>query len=348
MTQQPRTRSWSPLLLNTLQLILAVGMVVTALAVPNSNAQLRRGILLSAAVLLIVAALAQVVIERARRHRRAAMMSNTSLPSWVGGLPRPQYDELDRLVRELGRRARVADQTAAQSRRRASQSLHGMWQVMSSAVSSEERVRGRFVADLHDSVVQSIIVATYLAEDEDTPREDLVGHLREAERQLRDIMVLTRPPDLTRGNLGTAVSSMTRSMQTRAGISVTWSWPEPELEVAEATAQTLYRFFQESLNNVAKHAGVDRATAGLSIGDNIVAWVSDKGRGFDPGARAGSASGHHVGLELMSERAQQLGADIEVSSAPGEGTRVTLTLPLPPAGLDRPVQVGTVVTAQPG
>jgi len=81
---------------------------------------------------------------------------------------------------------------------------------------------------------------------------------------------------------------------------------------------------QEALSNVRKHAG---ATCVRVLVHQTPQWrfeVVDDGRGFDPDLPAGES---HVGLRIMRERAQRIGAQVHVESSAGNGTRVTLTVP---------------------
>lgn len=83
---------------------------------------------------------------------------------------------------------------------------------------------------------------------------------------------------------------------------------------------------QEALTNIRKHANADRVTLTLSAADNQIQLViQDNGRGFN--ASSAQADAHH-GLRLMRERADLLGADLQITSAPGKGTRVCVELSL--------------------
>jgi CheY-like chemotaxis protein len=88
-----------------------------------------------------------------------------------------------------------------------------------------------------------------------------------------------------------------------------------------------FRAVQELLFNVVKHAGVGKArTSVASSGDSLVVTVGDQGRGFDPGILTTPAAG--FGLFSLRERANYIGGSLSIESAPGQGSRFTLTLPL--------------------
>jgi len=98
----------------------------------------------------------------------------------------------------------------------------------------------------------------------------------------------------------------------------------PELSV-QARAHLL-QFVREALSNVLKHASAGQVRVSiLREGAEMVASVSDDGKGFDPD-QAGPSKGY--GLRNMAERAKAFGGSFHLSSNPGLGTTVTLRLPL--------------------
>ena len=90
----------------------------------------------------------------------------------------------------------------------------------------------------------------------------------------------------------------------------------------------LLRIAQEALTNVRKHAGA--AHAHVRFWREADVWyvaVRDDGGGFDPTAVAADASGRHVGITIMRERAESVGGHLEVRSQPGQGTEVRAWVP---------------------
>jgi signal transduction histidine kinase len=85
-----------------------------------------------------------------------------------------------------------------------------------------------------------------------------------------------------------------------------------------------YRIAQEALNNVAKHSGASGARVTLSCEDGgarrVLLTVEDDGQGFDPAG----VSGNHLGLNIMSERAEAIEAILQVRSHKEEGTRMSV------------------------
>jgi signal transduction histidine kinase len=237
--------------------------------------------------------------------------------------------ELARTLDALHLRVRVADDVAARHRRTAETASAGMFDLLSGLVAAEESARGQLSAELHDTVAQTLMLARSMLSGGELDARELgnVGDLvAEAEDQVRAVMARTRPPALRDGDLAQAVIALRDDMEIRYGLVVDIDWPESPYPLPLVTAVTLYRFFQESLLNVVKHADVDDAHLTLEVDEqSVVAIVQDRGPGFDPD-EVKSERGRHVGLGLLRERVRLAGGSLEVSSWPGEGTTLTLRM----------------------
>jgi signal transduction histidine kinase len=238
--------------------------------------------------------------------------------------------ELARTLDALHLRVRVADEVAERHRRTAETSSAGMFELLSGLVEAEEGARGQLSAELHDTVAQTLMLVRSLLADMDSDdvqlsrASDLVN---EAEEQVRAVMARTRPPALRDGDLALAVRQLSDDMQARYGLGVSLRWPSDAYPLPLVTAVTIYRFFQEALLNVVKHADVDEAWATLDVDERgVTASVSDSGPGFDP-TEVQPEQGRHVGLGLLRERARLAGGSVDVTSWPSIGTTLTLRLP---------------------
>lgn len=101
-----------------------------------------------------------------------------------------------------------------------------------------------------------------------------------------------------------------------------------EEALAPVVSVQLLRIIQEALTNVRKHAQARSVCVTFSVRDcRAQVTIQDDGAGFDP-ARAGTAEGSHFGLGFMRERAQEVSGTVEIASAPGQGTRVIVSVPL--------------------
>jgi signal transduction histidine kinase len=232
------------------------------------------------------------------------------------------------LLDALTLRTKVAYDLAEQHRRTAENASAGMFELLSGLVAAEEGARGQLAAELHDTVAQSLGMArVHLALAEEDSMRAAEEFLEDAEEQVRAVMARTRPPALRDGDLASAIGHMRADLEQRYGLSVDVSWPAIAHPLPLVSAITVYRFFQEALLNVVKHADVDWAQAALVVEDDvIVATVSDAGPGFDP-EEVKPDKGRHVGLGLLRERARLAGGSLEISSMPAAGTVLQLRLP---------------------
>jgi len=110
----------------------------------------------------------------------------------------------------------------------------------------------------------------------------------------------------------------------RTGLPVSLTLPEVDPPRGDAVATALFRVLQESLTNVARHAAASHVEVALGFADQC--WtlsIRDDGAGFvhDPGRRG------DIGLVGMRERAQILGGQFSVTTAPGAGTLIEVRIP---------------------
>jgi signal transduction histidine kinase len=245
-----------------------------------------------------------------------------------------EVGELARTLDALHLRVRMADQLGERHRREAETAGAGVFELLSGLVAAEEGARGQLAAELHDTVAQSLMIARgLLAAGPASPQDlsKLTDYVEDAEEQVRAVMARTRPPALRDGDLASAVGGLRLDMGARYGLHVDVTWPDSPYPLPLASAVTVYRFFQEALLNVVKHADVDDAAVSLQVDEDVViATVRDEGPGFDPDA-VRPDRGRHVGLGLLRERARLSGGSLEVESRRGEGTTLTLRLPRPVA-----------------
>jgi len=196
--------------------------------------------------------------------------------------------------------------------------------------------RNRIARDLHDSVSQMLFSLQLHARGLEAVLRDApegarkgaaeIGRLsREALTEMRGMIRQLRPTGLEEGLL-TGLARYGASI----GLSVACDAGELR-QLPEYVETALWRIGQEALNNVRKHAGVERAEVALAFErDEAVMTVVDRGAGFhERRERLATASECGIGLATMRERAESLGGRVDISSAPGEGTRIVARVPLP-------------------
>jgi len=202
-------------------------------------------------------------------------------------------------------------------------------------LSVRELERTRIAREVHDELGQSLTAVkldlSWLAGRLSPGNGPLLGRIRSTLQladstiqSVRRISTELRPGVLDLG-LAAALDWQAREFQARTGIRCRLRLRDQEV-VPPDVSTVLFRIFQEALTNIARHAGATRAEVVLKKQpDGLVLLIRDNGRGFDP---ANSSSSKSLGLLGMRERAAILGGRVDISSAPGKGTRVTAWIPL--------------------
>lgn len=200
---------------------------------------------------------------------------------------------------------------------------------------SEER--NRLARELHDSVTQSLFSMTLICQAlprllERSPAQarERIDRLNELGRgaltEMRALIFELRPAALEDEGLMTALRKHVDAFRSREAISVQLVL-EGERRLPAATEEGIFRVAQEALNNVAKHAQARRVDVLLVLREREAELtVEDDGIGFD--LDRAPQQPRSLGMTSMRERAAILGGHLTVSSTPGQGTRICLSLPL--------------------
>jgi ligand-binding sensor domain-containing protein/signal transduction histidine kinase len=198
--------------------------------------------------------------------------------------------------------------------------------------------RNRIAREIHDNLAQEILGASVQLElvarlmprsteaartHLDRARALVRSSIAEARRYVWDL----RSQSLDDRDLPAALAEMTRRLtaesrvQTQFQVSGTFRPLPPQVE------NNLLRIGQEAVNNAVRHAGAGLITVELSFdAENVRLSVRDDGRGFDP-RQDGGVEGH-FGILGMRERAAEMGGTVAVNSRPGEGTEVSVGVPI--------------------
>ncbi len=210
-------------------------------------------------------------------------------------------------------------------------------QAGSAVLRAQEQERHRLAQDLHDEVNQALtgILLRLEATIGDAP-EGLRGELRETKSLVNQAMaeLLTlarqlRPTALDDHGLVPALTSQVTDFADRTGIRARFSRHGEVPHLTDEQQLVVYRVTQESLSNIAQHAGASEVDVELSFVGRTTLKVSDDGRGFAPdygptGAPKGRPGG--LGLSGMRERALLVGGDLHIFSRPRGGTTIELVL----------------------
>jgi len=198
-----------------------------------------------------------------------------------------------------------------------------------------EAERAAMARELHDDVGSALTALKFdlawLARH--AQEEALVARAQRASTTLdlaieasRRLMLNLRPPILQEG-LSAALQWLVQQFERQhEALSTRLALPAQEAPLTDELALVAYRFVQEALHNVAKHAQAGRVAVELALaGGVLTVEVRDDGVGLAPAALQRATA---FGLRGLQERAAAVGAWVDVSSRPGEGTQLLLSLPL--------------------
>ena len=205
-----------------------------------------------------------------------------------------------------------------------------------------ERERLQLARILHDEPLQSLIAAQMeLSQVDELPRNGSEENLETAQellsKTINDIRMLAldlRPPTLMHLGLAKALRAYVASFNERnPGIRVVENLPEEGHFLTEDARLTLYRIFQELMNNIAKHAQATEIHVKMEVeADEVVLEVKDNGKGFEPPSQwIDLAYGGHLGLVGVYERLEVIHGHLELTSLPGLGTCVKVSIPIKPS-----------------
>jgi signal transduction histidine kinase len=192
--------------------------------------------------------------------------------------------------------------------------------------------RARLARDLHDAVSQKLFSvrakarASAILVRRDPARaieeiDSVAALVGEAHAELRAVIDGLAPPELAAGGLAGSLRGYAALAGRTYGTDVLVRIDDmPDLDAAQQTA--VYRIAQEAIGNALRHSGGAVSVCLSRRQRSIVLEVSDAGRGFEV-----AAPQQGLGLASMRERAGSVGGTLKITSAPGTGTKVRLTLP---------------------
>lgn len=240
----------------------------------------------------------------------------------VGGISEVQHLQLE--LGEMSRKVQAAQE--------------GLRDYIGAITSAQEEERLRMARELHDDTLQSVIAlkqrvqlaqnsvrdpaSRHTLQELETLSEQTIEGLRRMTRALRPIYL----EDL---GLVTALEMLVRETGQANGLQMEFETTGPERRLTHEVEVALYRIAQEALSNIVRHAGAKKASLRLDFGDpQVTLEVEDDGGGFQMPARPTDfAPLGHFGLLGIHERADLIGGRLEVRSAAGAGTRLTVRIP---------------------
>lgn len=206
-------------------------------------------------------------------------------------------------------------------------------------ITSQEEERKRVAADVHDGVAQMIVgvhqrIQACLGLIKEGPAVDLLmaasALAKETSQEARRLLGDLRPPLLDDFGLVPALQKYLVATAVQEGWEPEFesSGGPPPLDPSSETA--VFRIFQEILTNIRKHSQATKVKAEVHTGDEeITLCVTDNGAGFDTSILSKKTDGaHHIGIHGMRERVELLAGQLNISSKPGQGTKIEVVVPL--------------------
>jgi len=197
--------------------------------------------------------------------------------------------------------------------------------------------RNRLAREMHDTLIQGCVGVSALLEAASSAREvspsisdELLDRARNEVRAAVDEARLA-VWNLRQGageGLAPAVSQLARRTERETGIPVKFESSGLPLTLGAEGERSLLMIIREALQNAVRHAAPKNLLIRLSFNrSGLQVEIEDDGCGFDPSI-IHSSNGRHYGLIGMRERAEKLGGEFLLTSSPGRGTQVRLSIPL--------------------
>lgn len=216
-------------------------------------------------------------------------------------------------------------------RKKAREELQEVYTHLNKVQEDERLAIGR---ELHDEIGQNLTAlnitltraARSLEGKAEPALEQAQALVNEVSSQVHELLANVRRPVMERMGLLPGLLSHFNRYEALTEVKVTFRHAGLGTDIPVEISDAAFHIVQEALTNVARHAGIKRATVRLrATKKKLKVLVQDKGIGFDPIAMAEATT---TGLSSMRERAAAVGAELKINSSPGSGTRIYVELPL--------------------
>jgi signal transduction histidine kinase len=209
----------------------------------------------------------------------------------------------------------------------------------SQLLTAQEEERRSIARELHDEIGQvltAIKVELSLAQQAIEAAGGPAGILQDARtitdgalNAARDLSHLLHPALLDDLGLPAAIEWYLKGFAKRHGVRAELQHERMDARLSPHVEAAVYRIVQEALTNIARHAHATRCRVHLQrLAGSVLVTIEDNGVGFDQRRLKESSDSHGLGLVGIRERASELSGTLRIDSAPGEGTRLTVELPI--------------------
>ena len=201
--------------------------------------------------------------------------------------------------------------------------------------------RKQLAQEIHDGLLQGLsALILHLSLYESIKEEDSAEALEQLEKsrdqaqsclqELRHLIFDLRLAEMQQMTLHAELEDYVAEFRGRSGLEAEVTFLGDEVRLPVKVKKNLYRIVQEALTNVRRHAGASRVQVALEYRpQELELTVEDDGRGFDfEGVTRSAQEERHYGLVGIQERTYLLGGSLRIQTAPGEGTRISVVVPL--------------------
>jgi two-component system, NarL family, sensor histidine kinase UhpB len=282
----------------------------------------------------------RAVLKSGRRRRYEEKRPDPSgIPRWFETIKSPIRDKAGRIIGTVGISRDISERKAAESELIKSRAQ--LRDLSNYLQSIREAERARISRELHDELGQTLtalkmelgwlkdrlpLEPTMLR----TRIDRLVQIVDHSVTDLQRIASDLRPMILDELGLASAIQWLTQNFSERSSLSIELSFERTDVVYSKEVSTAAFRIVQEALTNIVRHSGAASARIiARHSSDELQLDISDDGRGMD----VARSRREHLGVVGMSERAHMLGGSMEIDSAPGRGTRISVRLPL---SIDKP------------
>ncbi|WP_017755518.1 HAMP domain-containing sensor histidine kinase [Calidifontibacillus oryziterrae] len=245
-------------------------------------------------------------------------------------------DEIGELGRHFNEMAKRFQEQVSSLQRLSTHNAELADQVKEAAIIEE---RQRLARELHDAVSQQLFAISMtmaalkrtvqLNPEKASQQVELVEEMAAtAQSEMRALLLHLRPAHLEGKTLNEGIRGLLAEfLEKHQNIQFSWKLAELPNTVTKAIEDHLFRIVQEALSNILRHAKAENVEVRLTVvNDQIRLKITDDGIGFNEDETKTSS----YGMSLMKERAAEIGGVMTLSTAPGQGTMIEVTVPILP------------------
>ncbi|HNA01010.1 MAG TPA: PAS domain S-box protein [Ferruginibacter sp.] len=278
--------------------------------------------------------------EEATRHQQVSVseyrfVRPNGSTAWVIGQAIPERDADGAIVGYVGTTTDITDRKLAE--KEMEESSQKLRQLTTHLLNIREEERKRIGREIHDELGQQLTAIkmdiSWIAKKTDPSQEafktklqNVIALLDGGNQSIRRILNELRPVILDDYGLLEALRWQAQQFTANTHIPVAMTASESDMKIPEEISTCIFRIFQEALTNITRYAKATQVKVSLDIdSDSVLLNIEDNGLGFDTGLTKTKKS---FGILGMKERVASLNGRFDLASSPGNGTRISIHIPI--------------------